>query len=140
MLHATCLIVGEAGVLIRGASGAGKSRLARALMTEARLRGLFARLVGDDRISVEAAGGRLIARGHPAIAGLIEARGLGILAGAAEPECVVRLVVDLSDDIEPRMPSPADRVVTLAGVGIPRLGLGPDADRADLVLAALHHR
>lgn len=138
-LHATCLIVGEAGVLIRGASGAGKSKLARTLLTEAALRGLFARLVGDDRVAVEAAGGRLIARGHPAVAGLIEARGLGVLPARAEAACVIALVVDLAEARGARMQEPAEQAVSIAGVPVPRLRLGPEADRADLVLAALTH-
>lgn len=50
-VHGTAAVVGEAGVLIRGASGAGKSSLALALVDAAAARGLFARLVGDDRIS-----------------------------------------------------------------------------------------
>lgn len=136
-LHATCLIVGEAGVLIRGRSGAGKSKLARALMSEAAQRGLFARLVGDDRVSLEALHGRLIARGHPEIAGLIEARGLGILRGAAEPACVIRLVVDLADETGARIPERADRSTIIESLVVPRLSLGPEADRADLVFGAL---
>ena len=39
----------------------------------------FARLVGDDRVHVEAAGGRLLVRPAPALAGLIEVRGIGVL-------------------------------------------------------------
>ncbi|MBN9062694.1 MAG: aldolase [Rhizobiales bacterium] len=136
-LHATCLIVGEAGVLIRGASGAGKSRLARALLAEAALRGLFARLVGDDHVSVEAAGGRLIAHGHPAVAGLIEARGLGLLPARSEAFCVVRLVVDLEEQPGARMQEPSEQAIAIAGIAVPRLALGREADRADLVLAAL---
>ena len=54
-IHATVVLVGEAGVLIRGASGSGKSALALALMSEAGRRGLFARLVGDDRGDAEPA-------------------------------------------------------------------------------------
>lgn len=138
-LHATCLIVGEAGILIRGRSGAGKSKLARALMAEATQRGLFARLVGDDRISLDASNGRLIARGHPAIAGLIEARGLGILRGEAEPACVVRLVVDLADESGARIPGDAERSTVIEAIAVPRLPLGPEADRADLVFGALEH-
>lgn len=137
MLHATCLIIGEAGVLIQGRSGAGKSALARALIGAARQKGLFARLVGDDRISVESVGGRVIARGHPAVAGLIEARGLGVLPSPAEAACVVRLAVDLTDKQTSRLPEPEEQRTILAGTPTPRLALGPRADRADLVFAAL---
>ncbi len=42
-LHATALVVGESGVLLRGPSGAGKSSLALALIRAARERALFRR-------------------------------------------------------------------------------------------------
>ncbi|MET0606446.1 MAG: hypothetical protein ABWZ80_08315 [Beijerinckiaceae bacterium] len=136
-IHATCVIVGESGVLIRGASGAGKSRLARALLADATNRGLFSRLVGDDRVDVEACGGRALVSGRSSIAGLIEARGLGIVAAPSEPVCVARLIVDLILNAEPRMPSGEERFELVGGVRLPRLTLGPDADRPDLVFAAL---
>src|SRR5579885_12565 len=44
-LHATAAVVGEAGVLIRGPSGSGKSSLAFALIAAAKASGLFARLI-----------------------------------------------------------------------------------------------
>ncbi len=77
-LHASAVVIAEAGVLICGPSGAGKSSLAFALITAAEDAGLFARLVGDDRIGIESRGGRLIAHGHPMILGKIERRGQGI--------------------------------------------------------------
>ena len=54
-----------------------------------------AALVGDDRVALEVRHGRLIARPHPSIRGMIEARGLGLLRVAYEPACVLRAVVDL---------------------------------------------
>ncbi len=64
-LHASTAVVGEAGVLIRGASGAGKTR-ARAGARRARAAaGGFARLVADDRTLVRPARDRLVARPHP---------------------------------------------------------------------------
>ncbi len=54
-LHATALIVGDAGVLIRGRSGAGKSRLAEELVEAAQARGWFGRLVADDRVMAPSA-------------------------------------------------------------------------------------
>ena len=73
------MLVGARAVLIRGPAGSGKSRLALALLHAAK-QGLmpFARLVADDRAHVEAAHGRLLVRPAPALAGLIEVRGLGI--------------------------------------------------------------
>ena len=108
-LHATALVVGEAGVVIEGRSGIGKTSAALALLRYARAAGDFAALVADDRVELEAAGGRLIARPHAAIAGLVERRGLGLMAIAHEPACVVCLVVRLVDpqDLQPRLPEAA---------------------------------
>ena len=76
-VHAACVVLGEAGVLIRGESGAGKSSLALGLIEAAPAHGLFGALVADDRVRITCAHGRLVARPHPAIAGRIELRGLG---------------------------------------------------------------
>lgn len=143
--HATCVVLGEAGVLIRGESGAGKSSLALALLDRARLAGGFAALVADDRVRVALHHGRLVARPHPRLAGRIEVRGLGIreaadLGHAALPACVLRLVVDLVP-ASPRLPEPEAGRTRILGLDLPRLavdrplrdsGLAPG-----LVLAAL---
>lgn len=120
-LHATCVAVGEAGILIRGASGAGKSRLALEILEAARGRGLFARLVADDRVRVENRHGRLVARPHPAIAGRIERRGVGILALPHLDAAVLRLVVDLAATSPPRLPEPEALDARILRVRLPRL-------------------
>jgi hypothetical protein len=103
----------EAGVLIRGASGAGKSRLALALIAAARAAGAFSRLIGDDRIKLETCHGRLIARGHSHIPGQIEQRGVGILRLHFLTAAVIRLVVDLAPaDQAPRHPEALGAGVT----------------------------
>ena len=115
-MHGACVAVGEAGVLIRGPSGSGKSTLALALVEAAAARGLFARLVADDRVLLAAAHGRLVARPHPALAGLVEERGIGIVPAPHLPAAVVRLVVDL-EPAPRRMPERAR--VTLEGLELP---------------------
>jgi HPr kinase/phosphorylase len=117
-LHASCVVLGEAGVLIRGPSGSGKSQLARRLVSA--YPG-FARLVCDDRVRVEALNGRLLARPVPAIAGMLEIRGLGLMATASEPAAVVRLVVDARLEPAQRLPDEADGRVAIAGVTLPRI-------------------
>lgn len=136
-IHATALAFGGRGVLILGPSGAGKSALALALIEAARLGGQFARLVGDDRVSLKPAHGRLIARGHPAIAGRIERRGSGVEATPQEPACALSLVVDLGAPAE-RLPDPALRRV-LEGVALPVLAVGglQPSDIPALVIARL---
>jgi HPr kinase/phosphorylase len=118
-VHATCVVLREAGILIRGPSGSGKSRLAGELL--ARASGGFARLVCDDRLGLENRSGRLVAREVPAIAGRIEVRGLGLMPVPHEPAAVVRLVVDVSPDHGERLPEEEDATVDVCGVLLPRL-------------------
>ena len=111
-LHATALVVAGCGVLIEGPAGSGKSSLAAALLRQAGLRGWFGRLVGDDRVGLTVAAGRLVARPHPALAGLLERRGTGLVSLDHEPACVVHLVVRLlpaTDGAPARLPEAAPR-------------------------------
>ena len=144
-VHATVVVVGEAGVLIRGASGSGKSALALALMDGATRQGLFTKLVGDDRVQLTASAHRLMAKGHPAIAGLIEERGTGILPVGHEPAAIIRCVVDFTAQEPPggppRLPEPADLQVRLEGIDLPRMALSagmpiPEAARRILTYLA----
>ena len=136
-LHATCVVLGEDGILIRGAPGAGKSSLALDLIGRATTGGRFARLVCDDRVRVSARSGRLVARAVPSIAGRIEIRGIGIVEVPHEPACILRLVVDL-DGAPPRMPEPDAQCVDILGVRLPRLRV--DAGTAGRVLGLIETR
>ena len=131
-LHASALVVGESGLLVRGPSGAGKSSLALALIARARETAIFAALVGDDRVFVRACGGRLLARGVSGFEGLIERRFEGVVAVAHEPCAVARLVVDLTGrgQSAPRMPEDSDKIVELLGVRLPRVRARPGAGPA----------
>lgn len=124
-LHATAIALGEVGVLIRGPSGAGKSALALALIDEARAQGRYGALIGDDRVIVEAAHGRVILGGAPGFEGLIESRGEGIVRRPHEPAAVAALVVDLfpRGSAPPRYPDPTAEHVDILGVTLPRLSL-----------------
>jgi serine kinase of HPr protein (carbohydrate metabolism regulator) len=119
--HATCVVVGEAGILLRGASGSGKTRLGAEIIALARAGGRFADLVGDDRVHLEAAHGRLVARPVPAIAGLIERRGVGIFRTRHESAAVIRLIVDCIVSTPERLPDAVDLRATVLGVTLPRL-------------------
>jgi HPr kinase/phosphorylase len=138
-LHASAVVVGESGLLLRGPSGAGKSALALALIARAHEAAIFAALIGDDRIFVRACGGRLLARGVPGFEGLVERRFEGVLAVAHEPFAVARLVVDLSGRGQPppRMPEQSERIVELLGVRLPRIALDPAHGPLDHAYAAL---
>ena len=141
-IHATAVLIGEAGVIIRGRSGAGKSALALALIAAARRRGLFARLVGDDRLRLSARHGRLLIAGHPAVAGWIERRGQGVEAMEHEIAAVARLAVDLvaAGEAAPRLPDEKERRISLLGIEMARMALaarGSAEDQAEAVLARL---
>ncbi|WP_407048603.1 HPr kinase/phosphorylase [Methyloraptor flagellatus] len=140
-VHASVVLVGADGVLIRGASGAGKSRLALDLIGRATQAGLFATLVADDRVRLRASGDRLVAEVPETIAGLVERRGYGILRLPHEAAAVIRLVIDLvAGDVE-RMPAPSDLTAALCGVSVPKLTL-PERDpgNADIVMHLLANR
>ncbi|QRE73400.1 HPr kinase/phosphorylase [Methylobacterium aquaticum] len=133
-VHASCVVLGEDGILIRGASGSGKSTLVRDLIGLGAISGVFAALVGDDRVALTQRHGRLVAAPHPALAGLLEIRGLGLQpVDAAVPSAILRLVVDLAE-AAPRMPDASEETVLLQGVALPRMVLSPDPGRAATVL------
>ncbi len=135
-VHASAVLIGARAVLIRGPSGAGKSRLALDLLDAARAGQVpFARLVGDDRVHLERAGGRLVVRPPEPLAGLIERRGVGIMRLPYEPAAVVGLVVDLDAADAERLPE--RREADVEGVVLPRLAVAPGAAALPLVLAAL---
>ncbi|MCX7339233.1 MAG: HPr kinase/phosphatase C-terminal domain-containing protein [Hyphomicrobiales bacterium] len=136
-LQATCLLVGEGALLIRGPAGSGKTSLCLALIDLALIRGTFARLVCDDGVIVRRIGSRLVARAHPAIAGLVERRGLGLVPCPHEVAGCVRLIVDCTPKAPPRLPEPADLVAEIDGVVLPRLQCARGAGDAAWVLAAL---
>ncbi len=120
-VHATCIVIRDRGVLITGPSGAGKTTLALRLMGLAERLGQFCALVGDDRVLLDPEGSRLVARPHPAIAGLIERRGSGIMPVKSEPSAVVGLVIELVQGPLDRMPDAKNLTIGLAGVTLPRI-------------------
>jgi len=140
-IHASAVLIGAKAVLIRGASGSGKSQLAWALIQAAQNAPAgtlpFARLVGDDRVHVEASGGSLLVRPAPALAGLIEIRGLGIRRLPHEAVAVIGLVVDLAATDAARFPAEETAATAISGVGLPRLAVAPGQDALALVLAWL---
>jgi len=88
----------KAGVLILGASGAGKSALALALVAGG------AKLVADDRVELFVRGGRIVARAPANIAGFLEVRGLGIVEIPHVRDAKIALVVKITAKNPPRLP------------------------------------
>jgi HPr kinase/phosphorylase len=98
ILHASCVAVNKRALLIRGASGTGKSALAMQMMA------LGADLVADDRTELTSENEQIIARCPPAISGLIEARGVGILRANASEQARIVAVLDLDQTETDRLP------------------------------------
>jgi HPr kinase/phosphorylase len=135
-LHGTALIYGDSGVLILGPSGSGKSALALALIARARSAGHFGALIGDDRIWLREANGRLIASGAIELAGVIERRMAGLLTVPCESAAVVQLIVELSERGQswPRLPGEPD-ILKLKGIDSPRLALDSGQSASDQATA-----
>jgi HPr kinase/phosphorylase len=138
MVHASAVLVGERALLIRGPAGAGKSRLAFALLDAARKGTLpYARLVADDRVRIFVASGRLLAAAPETIRGMIEARGLGIRRVDCEPLALVGLVVDLGAPDGARLPEASAGEVEILGVKLPRLPIAAGEEAFSPVIARL---
>jgi serine kinase of HPr protein (carbohydrate metabolism regulator) len=122
------------GALIEGESGRGKSDLALRALDHG------FRLVADDRTNVFVSGGRLFGATPKTLAGLIEARGVGILTLTTLPiaEILLRVrCVTAPDEVE-RLPDPVSG--SLLGVDIPTLNLWPfEASAPHKLILALGH-
>lgn len=118
LLHATCVALAGQGVLLRGPSGAGKSDLALRLIDGGAV------LVADDQVLCQPEEGDLFASPPPAISGLIEIRGIGLMRLDCLPRAPLLLVADLvpPDQVE-RLPRSA--FCTIEGVEVPRIALAP---------------
>jgi serine kinase of HPr protein (carbohydrate metabolism regulator) len=115
--QATCVAIAGRGVLIEGPSGSGKSSLALALIDRGAV------LVGDDGVLLEAAGGRLLARPHPNIAGRLEVRNLGLLSFDTCPQATISLLLVLDEAAE-RFVAEAESAER-AGIRLPLVRLWP---------------
>jgi len=111
ILHASAVAWGGRALLITGASGAGKSGLALSLMA------MGCDLVGDDRVRLGRADARLYVAPMDTLAGLIEARGLGILNATHVSQAEVACVADLDRLETARLPP--RRNITLLGCDVP---------------------
>ena len=134
-IHASAVLCGTQGIVIRGPSGSGKSRLALALLERAP----FARLIGDDRITAVAVHGRLLLRPAPSLEGLLEIRGLGIRRVPFEPVAVAHLVVDLGAADAERLPEPGASRTLIDGISLARLPVAPGGDALALIEAFLRY-
>lgn len=140
-VHASAVVLGEQGLLITGAPGSGKSRLTRHLIDLATAQGRFAALAGDDRVRLRVSHGRLLASGHPAIAGRMELRGLGVLSCTAIDSVRIAAVVALLPpgcDLLPRLPLQESQPIEISGSKIREFGLDGSAAASPAVTRALY--
>lgn len=142
LLHGTCVALGPVCALIRGPSGSGKSDLALRFLTSANTGPAPRRLIADDQVRVTRAGDRLQASAPASIAGLIEVRGVGVVAmPSLESASLVLLADCVTPSDVPRLPpKPLPREAVL-GLPVARIALAPfeasAPDKLALVLAAL---
>lgn len=136
-IHASCVALDGAGILIRGPSGSGKSTLALRLILDPPRALPDGVLVADDRVRLSVQDGRLLAAPPAELEGLIEVRNLGIRRLNFRADCPVRLVVDLAAPDAERLPPEAVARAVIEGVGLFRIAVPPGADAALLVAAAL---
>ena len=133
-MHATCVAIKGIGVLLRGASGSGKSDLAYRLITEQ-----GAHLVADDQTVLTLDKSCVKAACKEGWAGQLELRGMGIVTVPQEKDVPIGLVIDLVDRGEvPRLPEPA--ITELLGSQIPLLKLHAfDLSTSAKILVAAEH-
>lgn len=140
-IHATGLVLGEHGLILRGPSGAGKSLLALELLAQFEARGDKAMLVSDDRVDIAKEGAGLVMRAPANIAGLIELRGRGIVRRPHVASAPLHLVVDLVETLERMVEEEALFTelegVTLARAPVPRRGVVDPIHQLLLVMEAL---
>ena len=134
-IHAGAVVVDGAGVLVRGASGSGKSSLLLALLMADVA---ASRLVADDRVHLAAEAGRLHARAPAVISGLLEIRGQGIVAVPHIDAATIDLVVDLVDAQHAPRFQPQE-TIPLLGIAVPHLSIDPLA-RPPLAVHAIMAR
>jgi serine kinase of HPr protein (carbohydrate metabolism regulator) len=130
VIHASAVAIGDLAILIRGKAGSGKSSLAMALIDDPRSDGT---LIGDDRVLLTRQPTGVIVRPQPALAGLIEVRGIGILPIAHREKARLAFVVDLLPEAEcPRLPDDEERKTMVLGHETARLALPIGATDASL--------
>jgi len=117
ILAASCVSIAGQGVLLLGPSGSGKSDLTLRLLDRG------ADFIADDQVTIRNEKNALRASYVPALKGLLEVRGIGIIhVEKLLTEISVNLVVELlpSSEVE-RLPHP--RFKLLEGVSLPLISL-----------------
>lgn len=123
LVHATAVAIRDLGAdapaaLLRGPSGCGKSDLALRLIDAGGI------LIADDQTRLILDAGLVVATVPPAIAGLIELRGIGLVPVPYRARAVVAVVFDLVPGLVlERMPEPETE--RFFGITLPLIRLDP---------------
>jgi serine kinase of HPr protein (carbohydrate metabolism regulator) len=141
LLHATCVAMGDKGVLLLGPPSAGKSDLALRLIDMpgrgAGEASMDFKLVSDDQVMIRRESNDLYATPPQPIAGHLEIRGLGIVHTAHRARIKLVLAVKLmaAARIE-RMPDRHKDRFEMLGVTIPLIAIDPNMASAPARLRA----
>ena len=140
-MHATCVALGERGVLITGPSGSGKSDLAFRLIDQPgfgiRSEKTTAQLVADDQVVLTQETGWLIASPPEQLAGLLEIRGLGIVSVPHTHRVCVSLLVKLvSEAGVERIPEAAGMTDIIEGISLPAISVDASSPSAPAKIRA----
>lgn len=124
LLHGTCVAIGEAAALLRGAPGTGKSDLALRFLSA--YRGEGARLVADDQVRIRREGDDLLASPPDRLAGLIEVRGVGIVETDYRDSARLVLLCDLvAGNAVERLPPQPPPLEEILGIPLPVMAIAP---------------
>ena len=117
MANVSCVSMRGRAVLITGEPGSGKSTLALTLLDRG------GELVGDDGVTLEWDGARIIASPPPNTEGLIEIRNVGLLE-VPTTSAPIAIVINLTTDAV-RLPLGRGQALLL-GHDVPKVDLYPD--------------
>ena len=126
LIDGSAVSVGGKAVLITGSSGSGKSSLALDMISRG------AELLADDKIEARLVSGTVVLAAPPQIAGMVEARGIGILRLKTRDPAKLAVIVDLDETETERLPQ---RKTRLLGLEFPLIrGRGRDGLAASLTV------
>ena len=130
----TLVSVNGTGVLLRGASGTGKSDTALMLLRDGH------RLVADDGVDVRAVDGRLTGRSPADTPWLLCLRGPGLVnvarrfgRDAIAMSAPIGWALELSRESRPATSATDWQSVVIAGIRIPQMAISPDRPVAELI-------
>lgn len=113
---ATAIAIGRRALLLEGPPGSGKSTLALALIDRG------AALIGDDAVTLDRVGDRIMASPPPNVSGKLEIRNVGLIDLPAT-EAPVALILNLQENADRFRESAPMREVM--GIAVPSLTFTP---------------